>query len=107
MIDVSQVRSLSGSDLEKIRDMVETEWRRRVVMATAHSEAARAAEEYRRAVRHQDAKDITALDQAAVIGPGEAIIVDGTEWVNRTNAWLSPFTAGPVEYLAGWSHVIR
>lgn len=75
---------------------------RRRVLADAQARQAEIARAYQEAISSTPPKDLADLGEGAVIGPGERIIIDGTEWTNSSGAFLSPHTAGPTAYPQGW-----
>lgn len=75
---------------------------RRQVIADARDRQEEIARAYRDAIAGSPPRDIASLLQGAVVGPGEHITIDGTEWVNSSGTFLSPHAAGPVAYPQGW-----
>nr|DAQ67860.1 MAG TPA: ChiA1-BD-binding domain protein [Caudoviricetes sp.] len=78
------------------------EFARRDALRAAQEAAVKAAQDFAEAVRDEPAKDVSKMDLAATIGPGERVLVDGVTWKNVCNQWLSPFTQGPKDFWRGW-----
>lgn len=104
-ISVEGLRSMSSEQWEEAWALVLAEAARREVLASARQRAEQAAAEYEAAVAVPDTvPDASDMDPAAVVGPGEHVVVQGVEWVNSSGAWLSPHAAGPDSYPMGWRH---
>lgn len=94
--------ALTDEGLADIYSGLLREIERRRVLADAQARQAEIARAYQDAIASAPPKDIAALPQGAVVGPGERITIDGTEWTNSSGAFLSPHTAGPAQYPQGW-----
>ena len=97
--------ALADEDLTGLwRDVLrEQERRRRLVDAPGL--AAQLAADYAAAASVGTPPTVTAADTTAqtVIGPGGHYQdADGTEWENKSGAFLAPSVAGPAAYPIGW-----
>lgn len=105
MITEDQLHDMSDEEWAQAWPLMSAEAMRRNTMATARATAEQAAADYAAAVIVPDTiPDLSDMDTTAVIGPGEHLTITGVEWVNTSNAWLSPHTAGPADYPMGWRH---
>lgn len=102
VLGLPDLRTLSDTDLDALYEAVAAERSARSVRESARMRALAIAEEYE-AQASPEAKDIKALAEGAIVGPGERVIVGGTTWRNTSKTWLDPFTSGPVNYPAGWT----
>lgn len=90
------LKTLSDAELDQLRRDAEAEIFRRYQVSTAAERAAEVIAGYEDAVKDEPARDYT---EGLVIGPGERVIEDGTEWRNTSGAWLSvPPSAYPLGY---------
>lgn len=96
------LQGLSDLELSDLYQNVMAEFARRDALRLAHEAAAKAAQDFAEAVKDEPAKDVSKLDLAATIGPGERVLVDGVTWKNVSGQWLSPFTQGPKDFWRGW-----
>lgn len=96
------LQGLSDLELSDLYQNVMVEFARRDALRAAQEAAARAAQDFAEAVKDEPAKDVSKLDLAATIGPGERVLVDGVTWKNVSGQWLSPFTQGPKDFWRGW-----
>lgn len=102
MLEDVKLQGLSDTELADLYQNVMLEFARRDAVASAQAAAVKAAEDYAEAVKREPAKDVSKMDLAATIGPGERVLVDGDAWKNVSGQWLSPFTQGPKEFWRGW-----
>lgn len=96
------LQGLSDLELSDLYQNVMVEFARRDALKVAQEAAAKAAQDFAEAVKDEPAKDVSKLDLAATIGPGERVLVDGVTWKNVSGQWLSPFTQGPKDFWRGW-----
>ena len=101
----TDLTALANEDLTALyRDVLrEQERRRRLVDAPAL--AAQLAADYAAAASVGAPPTVTAADTTAqtIIGPGGHYRdADGTEWENKSGAFLAPSVAGPAAYPIGW-----
>ena len=94
--------ALTDEGLADLYSALLREIERRRVIADAQARQAEIARAYQDAVAAAPPKDLAALPQGAVVGPGERILIDGVEWTNSAGTFLDPRTAGPVQYPQGW-----
>lgn len=99
---VADIAALPDSDLAILHIAVLREIDRRQVIADARARQAEIARAYQDAIAGSPPRDIGSVPDGAVVGPGEHVIIDGTEWVNSSGTFLSPHAAGPVAYPQGW-----
>lgn len=102
IVDVFELQGLSDGELADLYQDVMVEFARRDALRASHEAAVKAAQDFAEAVRDEPAKDVSKMDLAATIGPGERVLVDGDAWKNVSGQWLSPFTQGPKEFWRGW-----
>lgn len=102
MADATNFTALTDEGLADLYSSLLREIERRRVIADAQARQAEIARAYQEAISSTPPKDLADLDEGAVIGPGERITIDGTEWTNSSGAFLSPHTAGPTAYPQGW-----
>lgn len=102
IVGVSELQGLSDGELADLYQDVMVEFARRDALRASHEAALKAAQDFAEAVRDEPAKDVSKMDLAATIGPGERVLVDGDAWKNVSGQWLSPFTQGPKEFWRGW-----
>ena len=95
------LRFMADSDFNSLAERVSEELSRRSLLRDCKSEVDARIDAYERAAA-TEAKNIKDLQQGAVVGPGERIVVDGKTYKNVARAWLNPFKAGPVNFAAGW-----
>lgn len=100
-----------------LRDIREADWPafymsvlaengRRESVAAARRMAGEAASRFMEAIAGEAARPISELSESDTIGPGEKFAAPtGAVFENVSGAWLSPFSAGPGEYPAGWKRV--
>lgn len=93
---------LSDSELSTMYGNVMQELARRDAIRDALDAARRAAADYEAAVKRSPAKDFKTLALDALVGPGERIMLEDTEYKNVSGQWLSPHTQGPVGFWRGW-----
>ena len=98
----ADLASMSDEALADMHSAVLRELDRRRVLAEARARQAEIAAQYEAAVADEPAKDIAALPDGAVIGPGGRIAIGGVEYTNVSGAFLCPRTAGPAQYPQGW-----
>lgn len=96
------LQGLSDLELSDLYQNVMVEFARRDALKVAQEAAAKAAQDFAEAVKDEPAKDVSKLDLAATIGPGERVLVDGVTWKNVSGQWLSPFMQGPKDFWRGW-----
>lgn len=96
------LQGLSDLELSDLYQNVMVEFARRDALKAAQEAAAKAAQDFAEAVKDEPAKDVSKLDLAATIGPGERVLVDGVMWKNVSGQWLSPFAQGPKDFWRGW-----
>lgn len=96
------LQGLSDLELSDLYQSVMVEFARRDALKASREAAAQAAQDFAEAVRDEPAKDVSKLDLAATIGPGERVLADGVMWKNVSGQWLSPFAQGPKEFWRGW-----
>lgn len=96
------MQGLSDLELSDLYQNVMVEFARRDALKAAQEAAAKAAQDFAEAVKDEPAKDVSKLDLAATIGPGERVLVDGVTWKNVSGQWLSPFAQGPKDFWRGW-----
>lgn len=102
MLTEDDIRALTDEEIGDLYSLVVRDMDARRVRAQARQTMEQTAAAYAAAVATLPPKNAADMDPTAVIGPGEHVIIDGTEWVNATVAWLSPHTAGPKDYPMGW-----
>lgn len=102
MLTEDDIRALTDEAIGDLYSMVVREMDARQVRSQARATIEQTAAAYAQAVATQPPKRAEDMDATAMVGPGEHVIIDGTEWVNNTAAWLSPHTAGPADYPMGW-----
>ena len=102
-LDTSErgLRFMTDTDFNDLAERVSVEFARREILRNCKEEVDKRIDTYTRSVS-PEAKDIKGLQQDAMVGPGEQIIVTGKYYKNISRAWLSPFKAGPVNFAAGW-----
>ena len=98
----SDLSALTDEEIADLYSGLLREIERRRVIADAQARQAEIARAYQDAVAASPPKDLAALPQGAVVGPGERIFIDGVEWINSSGAFLSPHAAGPAAYPQGW-----
>lgn len=96
------MQGLSDLELSDLYQNVMVEFARRDALKAAQEAAAKAAQDFAEAVKDEPAKDVSKLDLAATIGPGERALIDGVMWKNVSGQWLSPFAQGPKDFWRGW-----
>ena len=96
------LQGLTEDELNALYQSVMVEFARRDALRVAQEAAAKAAQDFAEAVKDEPAKDVSKLDLAATIGPGERVLVDGVTWKNVSGQWLSPFAQGPKDFWRGW-----
>lgn len=102
IIDTDKLAKL---DLDAFTDAyvaLQAESERRGKLARSQQVIEQAVADYAAAVAVEPARDLTSIPTTEAIGPGASVIIDGTEWVNQSRAFLSPHTAGPKQYPMGW-----
>lgn len=95
------LRFMDETDFVALAERVSAENSRRAYLRDCKAEVDARIDAYEKSVSHE-AKNIKDLQQGAMVGPGERIIVDGKTYKNVARAWLNPFKAGPVNFAAGW-----
>ena len=102
-LDTSErgLRFMDDADFYPLTERVTVEFARRDTLRNCKEEVDKRIDVYMQAVS-PEAKDIKSLQQDAMVGPGEQIIVTGKAYKNVSRAWLNPFKAGPVNFAAGW-----
>lgn len=101
VLDEATLQGLSDLELSDLYQDVMVEFARRDALRLAREAAVKVAQDFAEAVKDEPAKDVSKLDLAATIGPGERVLVDGVTWKNVSGQWLSPFTQGPKDW-RGW-----
>lgn len=102
MFDLTQLVTLSDDELTELWVAVVKEQRDRELLRSARAQAEQIASDYAAIVAERGPKHVKNMDESAVVGPGEHVLIDGFEWVNNTQAWLSPIAAGPDKFPQGW-----
>lgn len=102
VLDEATLQGLSDLELSDLYQDVMVEFARRDALRLAREAAVKVAQDFAEAVKDEPAKDVSKLDLAATIGPGERVLVDGVTWKNVSGQWLSPFTQGPKDFWRGW-----
>lgn len=102
-LDTSErgLRFMTDTDFNGLAERVSVEFARRDILRNCKEEVDKRIDVYLQSVS-PEAKDIKSLQQDAMVGPGEQIIVTGKTYKNVSRAWLNPFKAGPVNFAAGW-----
>lgn len=101
--DDYRLLEIADDQLRILSEAVNGELARRYTVETARERVEQAAEDYAKAVKGKLAVKIAELQATAALGPGESFIdAQEVEWVNQSGAWLSPHSAGPDSYPAGW-----
>ena len=95
------LRFMKDTDFIELANRVSAEASRREYLRDCKAEVDARIDAYEKSVSHE-AKNIKDLQQGAMVGPGERIIVDGKTYKNVARAWLNPFKAGPINFAAGW-----
>ena len=96
------LRFMADSDFNSLAERVSEELSRRSLLRDCKSEVDARIDAYERAAA-TEAKNIKDLQQGAVVGPGERIVVDGKTYKNVARVRLYRVQAGPVNFAAGWA----
>lgn len=89
-------QQLDAKGLAEVRSLIREEEGRKEIIETAQQDAKDAAERYREAVKGNAPVE---WEDGTIVGPGEKVMEDDTEYVNTSNAWLS---VAPSEYPLGY-----
>ena len=102
-LDTSErgLRFMKDTDFIELANRVSAEASRREYLRDCKAEVDARIDAYENRSR-MEAKEHQGLQQGAMVGPGERIIVDGKTYKNVARAWLNPFKAGPINFAAGW-----
>ncbi len=105
MIDLDTVdfQSLTDEEMDAVYERFQVEFLRRQKKREAENLAREAALMYSESVKDDEPLDVETLNIATTIGPSGRVLIDGKVWKNVSDAWLSPFTAGPDQYPQGWA----
>lgn len=95
------LRAMTDTDFDALMERCSSEFSRRSLLRDCKADVDKLVDAYERSVS-AEAKDIKGLQQDAMIGPGELLMVDGKTYKNVARAWLNPFKAGPINFAAGW-----
>ena len=99
--DKHDIKMMDDADFNKLAAIVNAEQDMRSFLRDCKAEVDKRIDAYIE-YAPTEAKDIKGLQQDALVGPGEQIIVDGKTYKNVARSWLRPFKAGPVNFAAGW-----
>ena len=95
------IKMMSDADFNKLAAIVNAEQDKRNFLKECKAEVDKRIDAYIE-YASKEAKDLRALADGATIGPGEIIKSGNDYYKNVSRAWLDPFKAGPVNFIAGW-----
>lgn len=101
-MNLPNIAAYTDDKLLALRLAVAQEQERRNRIAEAPQRAAALAQQHAADIADEPARDLADIAQHEAVGPGGRVVIDGTEWINNTAAWLSPHAAGPEHYPLGW-----
>lgn len=99
--DAHDIKMMDDTEFNKLAAIVNAEQDMRSFLRDCKAEVDKRIDVYEE-YASKEAKDIKSLQSGALVGPGEQIIVDGKAYKNVARAWLNPFKAGPINFVAGW-----
>lgn len=99
--DKHDIKMMDDADFNKLAAIVNAEQDMRSFLRDCKAEVDRRIDAYIE-YAPKEANNIKDLQQDALVGPGEQVIIDGKTYKNVARAWLSPFKAGPINFAAGW-----
>lgn len=97
---MTDLTTLTDSELDALRVAVLTEQGRRRMLAEAPAQTKALNDSYAAAVASAAPVDWAVVPDA--IGPGVAVTWNGNRWRNKSGTWL-PKTASPGTYPMGWT----
>ena len=102
-LDASELglKLMSDADFYPLTERVTNEFEHRSFMRGCKAEVDTRIDTYERYASTEE-KDLKALADGAMIGPGERLKVGDRVYKNVARAWLDPFKAGPANFIAGW-----
>ena len=99
--DEHDIKMMGDTEFNRLASIVNAEQDKRGFLRGCKAEVDKRIDTYME-YAPTEAKDLKALADGATIGPGEIVKSGNDYYKNVSRAWLDPFKAGPVNFIAGW-----